>query len=324
MEGIAFAPELLKAAGLPANAANIAPLKGGANNRVFRVDLDDGSRLVLKHYFSHPHDLRPRLKSEYEFLEYAWKCGIREIPKPLAQNPAQNAALYSFVEGDLAEKDHATAEYVGAAAHFISMLNQTREMAKHLGPASESCRSSADWIALLEKRLERLKTAPSVSIQGKQLHGFLSSRLLPAWEECKAALHPFELAAEDWIVSPSDFGLHNTLFCSGKARFIDFEYAGWDDPAKTISDFFLQPRLPIPICYFGPFAQRIASLTGSAEKTLERTKNVFAMSKIKWCCIILNVFSNAGKSRREFAEYPHLYEAQLQLAEKTLTNGPML
>ena len=55
--------------------------------------------------------------------------------------------------------------------------------------------------------------------------------------------HPdfnMELEEDEKIISPSDFGLHNAkLGEDGKLAFFDFEYAGWDDPAKTIADFFL-------------------------------------------------------------------------------------
>ena len=40
------------------------------------------------------------------------------------------------------------------------------------------------------------------------------------------------------ILSPSDFGLHNTISKKNKLYFFDFEYFGWDDPIKLICDFF--------------------------------------------------------------------------------------
>ena len=38
-----------------------------------------------------------------------------------------------------------------------------------------------------------------------------------------------------------------------KLRFLDFEYAGWDDPAKLIGDFFCQPAIPAPHSEFERF-----------------------------------------------------------------------
>jgi len=51
------------------------------------------------------------------------------------------------------------------------------------------------------------------------------------------------LPADETCLSPSDFGFHNALVDpSGALSFLDFEYAGRDDPAKPVSDFFCQPK----------------------------------------------------------------------------------
>ena len=46
------------------------------------------------------------------------------------------------------------------------------------------------------------------------------------------------LQRKDLCVSPSDFGFQNTLISKNIVYFIDFEYAGLDDPVKCILDFF--------------------------------------------------------------------------------------
>ena len=43
-------------------------------------------------------------------------------------------------------------------------------------------------------------------------------------------------------ISASDFGLHNAIMTERGIVFFDFEFAGWDDPAKAIVDFLLQPQ----------------------------------------------------------------------------------
>ncbi len=52
--------QLVRRAGR-ADPIELVPLPGGKNNRVFQVRLADGSSLVLKSYFAHPHDTRDRL-----------------------------------------------------------------------------------------------------------------------------------------------------------------------------------------------------------------------------------------------------------------------
>jgi len=141
---------------------------------------------------------------------------------------------------------------------------------------------------------------------------------------CKAALHSLDPSSKDLIITPSDFGLHNALISgSGEPYFIDFEYAGWDDPAKTICDFFLQPKIPIPQMHFHAFAQQVCSMSINSEQTLQRTKLMFPVCKVKWCCIVLNVFARAGKTRRQFANSGQNPEAQIALAKNYLFSTPM-
>jgi hypothetical protein len=47
-----------------------------------------------------------------------------------------------------------------------------------------------------------------------------------------------ELDFKQKILSPSDFGLHNSIYNKNNQHiFIDFEYFGWDDPVKLVADF---------------------------------------------------------------------------------------
>ena len=49
-----------------------------------------------------------------------------------------------------------------------------------------------------------------------------------------------ELLEQYRTLSPSDFGFHNALRTpAGTMVFLDFEYFGWDDPAKTGFGFFV-------------------------------------------------------------------------------------
>src|SRR3954463_12037737 len=71
----------------------LAPLAGGANNQVFRVDCGN-SQLLLKVYFSHPADNRDRLGADYQFSQFAWRHGVRALPRPFGCDEAGKLALY--------------------------------------------------------------------------------------------------------------------------------------------------------------------------------------------------------------------------------------
>ena len=88
---------------------------------------------------------------------------------------------------------------------------------------------------------------------------------------------------------------------SGEICFIDFEYAGWDDPAKAVGDFFCQPAVPVPFDYFEQYLQEAVSYSPNGALLAERVRGLLPVFQIKWCCIILNEFLPDAAQRRRFA-----------------------
>src|SRR5439155_25386128 len=81
-------------------------LNGGKNNRVYRYRSRDGE-FVLKEYFKHPGDPRDRCATEFAFISFLWKNGVRCVPEPIEMRGESGAALYEFVDGK-----HLTEPYV--------------------------------------------------------------------------------------------------------------------------------------------------------------------------------------------------------------------
>ena len=69
-----------------------------------------------------------------------------------------------------------------------------------------------------------------------------------------------KLESHQKCISPSDIGFHNILNSKGRLIFIDFEYAGIDDPCKLIADVILQPDYGIPESYIYLLKKLIYSL----------------------------------------------------------------
>jgi hypothetical protein len=80
--------------------------------------------------------------------------------------------------------------------------------------------------------------------------------------------------------------------------FLDFEHAGWDDPAKLVSDFILQPEMPLRVeaaeCFLGGLGES-EPFGGDLR---ERVRETLAIQKCKWTMIIVNVFARASASPR--------------------------
>jgi hypothetical protein len=103
-------------------------------------------------------------------------------------------------------------------------------------------------------------------------------------------------------LAPSDFGFHNALITdNGAIKFIDFEYAGWDDPGKMVADFFCQPERPVPFDFFEDFAQRVAFTTSDPKWHHRRFRLLLPVYRLKWCMIRLNDFLAVGGQRRRYA-----------------------
>lgn len=300
-------------------------LAGGANNRVYKLEFTQRNTIICKQYFQHPNDQRPRLQSEFAFLQYAWNLGIRNIPEPLDANINTNAALYSYLPGRPVQIGDSNDSHIQQLISFFHALNRNKSTGKHLPKASESCFSIQDYLHITEERMGRLKSiTPETPIEKELVH-FFTHELLPTWSKikCKAALHlPTDksLLFEDQCISPSDFGFHNALLDEKGLSFIDFEYAGWDDPCKTVCDLFCQPRVPLPIKYFSQVAESIAATSAHPEECLKRIEVVWPVMQMRWCCIILNVFTRVGKNRRTFSQSEEVarQEKQLLLAKEQL------
>jgi hypothetical protein len=285
-------------------------LAGGANNQVYRVDCRT-SKLVLKLYSTHPDDRRDRLGAEYPFSEFAWKHGIRCIPQPIACDKANRLAAYSYVPGRKLSRTEVTTAAARQAARFFVRLNRLRrrEGAADLPDASEACFSIDAHLRLVAGRVERLKQIEPADKVDDQAARFVRRELTPV-ARCllsaagqRAANPDSDIAAEDRCISPSDFGFHNALRRpNGRIAFLDFEYAGWDDPAKTVCDFFCQPRYPAPMQSLKSFIDELRGQFPQHHELVERIHFLLPVYRIKWCCIMLNEFLPAGRHRRLLAQ----------------------
>ena len=322
---------LTRSAGRPHPVA-LERLSGGRNNRVFRLVVAGGPPLLLKSYFSDPRDTRQRLAAEWGFLTLAWRRGIRAIPEPLAAEWQTHTGLYSFVIGRRLYAGEISMAHVDVAADFVLELNAPPHDAEDLPPGSEACFSLAQHLETIGHRVGQLAILPPDAPHRDDVERFVRTALAPAWREvkkrilCEAARlgHSLEveLAGNETVISPSDFGFQNALVeDSGRVVFIDFEYAGRDDPAKLVCDFFCQPEVPIPFEHYRRFVERIIGGLGLPPVHEFRCRLLLDAYRIKWVCILLNDIRLVGSAQRAFAgshSWAQRCEAQLRKAESKI------
>jgi hypothetical protein len=289
---------------------SINRLPASGNNRAYCV-LTDVSSILVKEYFSHPSDPRDRLSNEFTFLTYAAMVAPEFVPTPLGVDVNQRMAAFEFIKSVPVTSNSLTGKDIYSAAEFFCLLNQEKykEYAKKLQNASDACFCIASHLKAVGNRIDHLRSV--ADHKNDSINQFMSN-LSDVWIELERAAYrwskensislDYELGINDRCISPSDFGFHNALRRDdGSLVFIDFEYAGWDDPARMCADFFSQPKVPIPKMYYGAFRNQCLSIFPSCDLL---TKLVFLMHPIcyaKWCCIIAGVIDPVVLERRLFA-----------------------
>jgi thiamine kinase-like enzyme len=275
---------------------SVSRLKGRANSSVYRVKTEDDC-YALKWYPDLSKDCRERLLIEKQACEFLHSQNVHNVLQVVEAVPELNLTLFRWINGepvtDVQDSD------IGQALKFIEILHTVRcnENAVRLPQASEACLSIEAILKQVDQKRSKVLGAGCARVP---LNEFFEKWFNPVYrdylaghEEQISTLRGFgKLSRRRQILSPSDFGFHNSLRQSNGALFwLDFEYFGWDDPVKLISDFLWHPGHSLS------FSQRKIWLEGCLEifsedrELLVRLKTCFPLFGLRWSLIVLNVFS---------------------------------
>jgi hypothetical protein len=285
------------------------PVRRGGNNRVFKLVGRD-SNAILKVYPTQKEDPRDRLGQEFGALSFLARHGVVEVPRPIASDPARYCAAYEWIDG-VPPAEIGAAE-VDELAHFFIRLQVLRKCdgADALPEGATAALSSASVAAQLAWRLDRLTT---VITPDSEVARFVETSLRPAIEYavdrlrrgCEAVGLDFEasLPARLRVLSPSDFGFHNALRRpTGRLAFLDFEYFGWDEPAKAVADVMLHAGMSLSRQLALRYQARITdALRRTDPGFADRFTLFFPALRAIWCLILLNEFLPERWARRVLA-----------------------
>lgn len=279
---------------------------------MYRADTETGP-VVVKHYFRTADDPRNRFMVETRTLSMLWRHGVREIPRLLAADQEHGLAVLEFIDDGNIPAGAIDARDIDLTIRFVERLRDLRSVAdcRDLPAASESCFSLADVESNLRARAARLGTVEVNSDSTRAL-----ARFMPHWHEAANELlaqaqstledvgiaHGTVLPHTRRTLSPSDFGFHNAKRRGEDWVFFDFEYFGWDDPAKMIADFVLHPAATLNDACRRQFV-RLAVAAFDDDATLpSRLRACHPLFALKWCLIVLNEFVAEFLARRRFAQ----------------------
>ena len=318
----------------------VVRLPGGRNNVVAQVRAA-GKQWLLKVYFSHPNDRRDRLGAEFGMLQFLHANGVDCVPRPVVARADLRAALYEFVEGARLAPENVTHDDATQLAALLGRMwrAKNRQGSERLPPASDSHFTLASCLDSLDRRMDRLReNAPpdvgafvkaDLAAALKSLKSFVAART----RDWSLPLDR-ELPQAERTLTPADHGFQNAIRRNdGRLVFLDFEYAGWDDPAQMVANAWLQPGVPMPIEHRENFVRNVMGQLGADVFMWRRLGVVHPLMAFKWALIMLNEFVPVADSRRKFAGKPPAARrdeqltksrAQLHLVRQAMTEGNWL
>lgn len=315
---------------LGVRVTSIEPIDGGNNSRVFKVTAADNSMYAAKLYLGLTADGQSRMGVEFNALEFLRKRGVECVPRPVAADHSRQCAVYEFVEGASVDSTEATTADIDQAVRFLRRLNALKDDPEslRLPKAAEACFSFRAIVNNLKARLGQLQEIDGSPPRKGGLDKFLDKEFLPAFRRIVAWCQKriidagtsmdAELNPEDLTLSPSDFGFHNSLRRSnGELVFLDFEYFGWDDPAKIICDFLLHPAMELNPFLKRRFVENLIGTPSPDHVLLDRVETAYPLFGLKWCLILLNPFLSEYRLQRGIAsttgpKRTSLFEQQLE------------
>jgi thiamine kinase-like enzyme len=335
---VAKLPEKIKAplyASFGAEIVGCELVKKGGNSSVYRLTCDDNRQYALKNYPPLSVDPRNRLKVEFDALQFLRRQGETQVPAPVVALNHCNAGVYEWIDGeplDVTSSQNPN-QNIHNALQFLQRLHQYTQQpgADRLPYASEACLSFSVVRQQLATRWKRLHQHAH---SNAALNRFLEDHYKPSEQKIIAyldntlaregSIFDTETPKEKLTLSPSDFGFHNAIKrADGNLIFVDFEYFGWDDPAKLIADFLWHPGMKLARELKQQFVTGASQIYHDS-KLKTRLEFLYPMCGLRWCLIMLNEFLPDGRAKRQHSgkltekHESELLAAQLHKAEQTL------
>lgn len=296
--------ELLFNLSINLNDFSISRIGSGKNNRTYLVSTQS-EKFLAKFYFFSSQDKRERLINEFNFLKYVKEIGIKNVPKPIIKSDYHNLGIYEFIDGRAFNSTDLNEGKIIEAASFFSSINnyQYKVKSRGLNFASDAFLDYDKFVIQINKRILVLENAVKTEKNSEDAVKFIKN-LKSLWIGLKEELkkdRDLIIENKSLCVSPSDFGFHNSLITKNELFFVDFEYAGIDDPAKLLADFFIQPEIKVSLDYMKVFSYRALEFSHKKDIIYQRALKLFPIFQVKWCCIMMNEFLPEIAKRRLFS-----------------------
>ena len=282
---------------LDCKSLDIISKQGGGNSVVYCINVD-GKRVALKSYPPYAPDKRDRLAAELLAYQFFNRHSVQTVPRLIAHCAVDRWLVIDWIEGE-SLKEYTVSD-IEQAIDFIQSIAKLSKLqdAVQMSQAAEACLSLKIIIDQINCRVERLRIHYS---QEKELKFFLEHHFSQVFAEaCHQATLGYEkngmnlhelLPRECCALIPADFGFHNIIRDNqARLHFFDFDYFGWDDPVKLLSDILWHPKMQLSDLQKTQFIDGLSHCFGSDSLFLTRFHYNEPLFGLRWVLILLNEF----------------------------------
>lgn len=211
------------------NGWRIVPVRGGANNRVYRAERADNA-VAVKFAI---RDERDRAGREHAALRYLAQLGLAIAPRALLLDRdsfGEPVVVMSWLKGRACAAPPANAAgWAGLMGCYATLHSATRDqLPVDMPPMVLGAWHESEARELVHAEVARLPKAAQPPVL---------ARLLTRMEARPPAVWPRPTAA----LCRNDANLANFLPSAERWRAVDWEYAGRGDPAFELAELMVQP-----------------------------------------------------------------------------------
>lgn len=290
--------------------SDVNKVNAGMNNQLFKVTASSGKKYLLKKYVD---DERNRMWREYNAIEFLRSQNFKNIPKAYWKSEEELIAVFSFENGQTKVVDKINKEDILNMSGFLANIHNISQEKINIDfpPAVLACFSISDYVKNVNFRLGRFlkhldKPHPIIDKEFnradlKKTFANLEAKALVGLNESEINR---KVSDKQKRLCPIDFGPHNMLVDNnGNEYFIDFEYFGYDDPARIIADFQMHDRsFGIDKNLKDLFKSDYLEKTNATDEFKRHLSYVENITSVEWLTIYLWSITPEKIEHREFSD----------------------
>jgi len=218
----------------------VTRIYGGMNGQTYRVDYTDKVNDSIAIKFR-KRDQRQRAQREFTVMTMLQSQNYALAPKPIElitdhPNLPDDVVVMSWIDGtvlnDMSSVSQTTWEHILSAFAQLNTIVESSHV--DLAPRAFPLTSTEDLLEEIERRYDRLPDG--------QIGDMTKTEMRTLLDEFRYEALKTPYQANQLVLCPYDLNPTNMILQGDKIVIIDWEYAGWADPAFTLADLLARPN----------------------------------------------------------------------------------